>query len=129
WVFGLVACAALSAQSSQQHASTWTIDASGQRVEGPSYRTVESPTGSQRVETARSINGRLVPIQSSEDKVLRQDSQGKVVERVIRKYDANGNPGAPMKVRIEETKNPDGSSTIQSTAYEADVNGNMQLFE
>jgi len=34
-----------------------------------------------------------------------------------------------MKVRIEETKNPDGSTTIQSTTYEADVNGNLRLYE
>jgi len=81
------------------------------------------------VETAQSINGRMVPIQAAEDRVLRQDAQGKEVERIIRKYDANGNPGPPTKVVIEETKNPDGSTTIRSTTYEADINGNLKLFE
>src|SRR5260370_41179263 len=71
----------------------------------------------------------MVPIQSAEDRVLRQDAQRKEVERIIRKYDATGNPGPPMKLRIEETKNPDGSTTIQSTTYEADINGNLKLFE
>src|SRR5262249_22120299 len=128
-VSGLFFGAALLAQQSTQQSSTWTLDASGRRVDGPSYTAIESIQGSQRVETAQSINGRMVPIQSAEDRVLRQDAQHKDVERVIRKYDATGNPGPPMKVRIEETKNPDGSTTIQSTTYEADINGNLKLFE
>src|SRR5260370_39021792 len=69
------------------------------------------------------------PIQSAEDRVLREDSQGKVVERTIRKFDPSGTPGLPIKVRIEEKTNPDGSTTVQSTAYEADINGNLQLFD
>src|SRR5437762_14236013 len=75
------------------------------------------------------MNGRMVPVQATEDKAVSQDSKSKVVDRVIRKYDANGNPGRPIQIRIEETKNPDGSTTVRSTAYEADVNGNQQLFE
>jgi hypothetical protein len=125
--FGLAA--ALSAQQASQQSSVWSVDASGQRVEGPRYTSVESPSGSQRIETAQSINGRMVPIQGAEDRVLREDSQGKVVERVIRKYDANGNPGPPVKVHIEEKKNSDGSTTIQSSVYEADINGNLHLSE
>jgi hypothetical protein len=125
--FGLAA--ALSAQEAAQQSSVWSVDASGHRVEGPRYTYAESPGGSRRVETAQSINGRMVPIQSAEDRLIQQDSQSKVVERVIRKYDANGNPGPPIKVHIEEKKNSDGSTTIQSSAYEADINGNLHLFE
>ncbi len=128
-VSGLAFGAALLAQQGTQQTSTWTLDASGRRVEGPSYTAIESLQGSQRQETAQSINGRMVPIQSAEDRVLRQDAQRKEVERIIHKYDATGNPGPPMKLRIEETKNPDGSTTIQSTTYEADINGNLKLFE
>ncbi len=129
WVSALTFGAALLAQQSTQQTSTWTLDASGRRVEGPSYTAIESTQGSQRAETAQSINGRMVPIQSAEDRVLHQDAQRKEVERIIRKYDATGNPGPPMRVRIEETKNPDGSTTFQSTTYEADINGNLKLFE
>jgi hypothetical protein len=129
WVAALALSATLLAQQSKQQDSTWTIDANGHRVEGPVYIGSESSAGSQRVEKAQSINGRMVPIQSFEDRVVRQDSQSKVIERIIRKYDATGNLGLPMKSVIEEKKNPDGSTTIQSTSYEADVNGNMQMFE
>jgi len=128
-IAGLTLAAALAGQQASQQSSVWTTDASGNRVEGPRYTAVESPSGSQRVETAQSINGRMVPIQGAEERVLRDDSQGKVVERVIRKYDATGNSGLPIKVRIEEKKNADGSTTVQSSAYESDINGNLQLFE
>src|SRR6266576_1623479 len=119
----------LFAQQSSQQTGTWTIDPSGQRVEGHVYQSFDSPTDRQRVELTRSINGRLVPVQSSEDRVLRKDSQGKSVERIVRKYDQNGNPVPAKKVLTEETKNPDGSTTIQSSTYEADLNGNMRLSE
>ena len=121
--------ATLFAQQSTDRSTVWTIDASGHRVEGPLYAVTESPTGGERTETVQSINGRMIPVQSTEDRVVSQNSTNKVTERVIRKYDPNGNLGQPIKVRIEETKNPDGSTTIRSSAYEADLNGNQQLFE
>ena len=129
WVALPALAATLVAQQSSKQSSGWTVDASGQRVDGPHYSAVETPAGSQRVETSRSINGRMVPIQSEEDKVVRSDSQGKVVDRMIRKYDAQGNPGPPTKVHIEEIKNSDGSTTVKSVAYEADINGNMVVSE
>src|SRR4051812_10271151 len=86
WVAAPAFAATLMAQQASKQTGGWTIDASGQRVDGPRYTSVESPSGSQRVETARSINGRMVPIQSEEDKVVRNDSQGKVVDRMIRKF-------------------------------------------
>src|SRR5580700_4742030 len=117
---GLGAAATLAAQQTAGQSSVWTLDVNGNRVDGPTYSFAESPQGNQRVETARTINGRLAPIQSTEDKVLQQDAQTKVVERVIRKYDATGNLGRPITVRIEEKKNPDGSTTVRSNAYETD---------
>ena len=129
WVAGFAFGAILLAQQSSQQSSTWTIDSSGQRVEGHTYTSEESPGGGRHIEAARSINGRMVPVQSTEDRVLRQDPQGKSVERIVRKYDQNGNPVPAAKVLTEETKNPDGSTTITSSAYEADLNGNMRLSE
>lgn len=128
-VAGLCAVASLAAQETSGTSSAWTKDVNGNRVYGPSLSYTETPKSSQRIETVRSVNGQTVPLQSTEDKVLREDSQGKVVERVIRKYDGNGNPGSAIIVHIEEKKNPDGSSTVQSNSYETDINGNKQLFE
>ncbi|HTM50854.1 MAG TPA: hypothetical protein VL285_19295, partial [Bryobacteraceae bacterium] len=128
WLAGAAFGALLTAQQSSQQ-NTWTIDANGHRVDGPSYASFESAQGSGRVEKAQSINGRMITVQSTEDKVLRETPQAREVERIIRKYDLTGNPGPPTKVRIEEIKNPDGSTTIKSTTYEADLNGNYRLFE
>ena len=129
WVAGLAFGATLLAQQGLEQTSTWTIDVNGHRVEGFQYAATESPSRNQRVETLQTINGRMTPVQSAEDHVVRQDSQGKVVDRVIRKYDGNGNPASSIKVHIEETRNPDGTITVQSSSYESDVNGNMHLFE
>jgi hypothetical protein len=128
-IAGLSAAATLAAQQTAGQSSVWTRDVNGNRVDGPSYSYIETPQGNQRAETAHTINGRLAPIQSTEDKVLQDDSQTKVVERVIRKYDPTGVPGQPITIRIEEKKNPDGSTSVQSTAYETDINGNKRLFE
>ncbi|MEO7652300.1 MAG: hypothetical protein ABIZ80_17685 [Bryobacteraceae bacterium] len=119
----------LGAQQSSGRTSTTSIDVNGRRVENAGYSSVEGPGGSRSEVTVRSINGRNVPMQSVEERVLEQNSQGKVVERVVRKYDANGSPAATETVRVEERKNPDGSSTIRSTTYHADVNGRPQLTE
>lgn len=123
------AAAILAAQETDARTSVWTRDINGARVEGSTYSYAETPKSSQRVETSRSINGRNVPLLSTEDKVLHEDSQSKIVERVIRKYGPDGSPGPPVLVHIEEKKGLDGSSTVQSSSYETDINGNKQLFE
>ena len=49
--------------------------------------------------------------------------------RLVRHYDANGIPGPPDKVHIEERKNADGSGTIATTVLRSDINGNYALTE
>lgn len=77
----------------------------------------------------QSINGRSVPLEQVEERVLRNDASGKVTERITRRYDPQGNPLPPVKQTIEEQKRPDGSSTVQSTTYSTDINGNQQITE
>jgi hypothetical protein len=64
-----------------------------------------------------------------EEHILRNDSSGKVTERIVRRYDPQGNPLPPVRQTIEEQKRPDGSSTVQSTTYSTDINGNAQITE
>lgn len=64
-----------------------------------------------------------------EERVVRDDSSGKVTERITRRYDPQGNPLPPERQMIEEQKRADGGSTVQSTTYRADLNGNMQVIE
>jgi hypothetical protein len=125
----LVAAASLAAQQSNV-TSTTSVDINGNQVaDGPRISQTTSATGSVTTETRQSINGGSVPVERVEEHVLRDDASGRVVERLIRRYDPQGNPMPSVKETIEEQKNPDGSSTTQSTTSRGDINGNMQVIE
>jgi hypothetical protein len=88
---------------------------------------IRAPGTSTTVETAISLNGRAVPREIVEEKVVRDDASGRIVEQTVRRYDPAGTPGPPEKTRTEETRRPDGSSQIVKTTYRSDINGAMQL--
>jgi hypothetical protein len=100
----------------------------GAAVEGPIYQTSKSATGSSRIEYSTSINGRLAPRESVEEKVIREDANGKVVERYVRRFDATGNAGPVEKTVIEERKSGNTLMTT-STVYRGDLNGNLMPAE
>src|SRR5260370_32183389 len=83
----------------------------------------KSASGSTTTERLQSINGRMVPWERVEERVLRDDASGRVVERWVRHYDQTGNPTPPEKSLIEETKRSDGGSTVRTTTWRGDVNG------
>lgn len=122
------------AQPSQAQDSNVThataIDVNGNVVsDGPVISRLTTPNGSETTVTTQSINGRTVPMERVEQRVLHNDASGKVTERIVQRYDPQGNPLPPVRQTIEEQKRPDGSSTIQSTTYAADINGNTQVTE
>jgi hypothetical protein len=125
-----LACAlSLSAQQSNISSAT-SVDINGNVVSaGPAISQTKSANGSQTTVTTQSINGRNVPLEQVEERVVRDDSSGKVTERITRRYDPQGNPLPPERQMIEEQKRSDGGSTVQSTTYRADLNGNMQVIE
>ena len=108
-----------------------SVDINGHRVvDGPDIVQTKSPTGSQTTEITQSINGRTAPLERREERVLRDDASGRVVETLIRTYDLAGNPTPPSKQLLEESRHLDGSSTIQTAIYRADINGGqMQLLK
>ena len=58
------------------------------------------------------------------------DSGGvKVIERTIKRYDANGTPGPAERVTIEERKQPDGSVQTSTAVSRGTINGGFQLAE
>jgi hypothetical protein len=113
----------------QTQVSSSTFDINGRRVEGASTLVNQSPGSSDRVETVRSVNGRNVPVESVEDKVVSESGDVRVVERLVKRYDANGRPGPPEKILIEERKNADGSVNTSTSVMRADVNGRYALAE
>lgn len=130
-----LACAlSLAAQQSNAQQSnisrSTSIDVNGNVVaDGPAISQTKSATSSQTTVTTQSINGRTVPMEQVEERILRNDASGKVTERIVRRYDPQGNPLPPVRQTIEEQKRPDGSSTVQSTTYGTDLNGNTQVTE
>jgi hypothetical protein len=124
-------CAALllAAQQQRQESSTYTYDLNGHRVESSRLSTVSSPGETAVTETVQSINGRQVPLERIEERMIEQDGNRKVVERIVRRYDQNGNATQPEKIRIEEETSPDGVRTMRSSRYRPDLSGNLQLAE
>ena len=122
---------ALSAWAQESSASTTTaVDINGHRVqEGPQVTRQKGPGSSETTERMQSINGRMVPLERVEERVIRQDASGRVVERIIHRYDPQGNPTTPVRETVEEQTRPDGSSTVQTSTYRGDINGSMQLVE
>ena len=110
--------------------TTTEVDINGHRVQdGPQISETKSKNSVETTERMRSINGRMVPIERVDERVVRDDASGRVVERVIHRFDATGNSTTPVTETIEEQKHPDGGATIQTTRYEKDFNGHQRLVE
>jgi hypothetical protein len=129
FISSLVLPLLLCGQSSSVTSST-SVDVNGHRVtDGPQVTQTKSANGASTTETMQSINGRMVPLERVEERVVRDDASGRVVERLIRRYDPQGNPTPSVKQTIEVQKRSDGSSTTQTTTYRGDINGSLQLQE
>ncbi len=123
WLFVVFAGGLAFAQSAN---TTFTRDLNGNRVDGTSSST--SANG-DRTERFQSINGRQVPVEQVTERVVNQDANGKVTERIVRKFDPNGQPAATERIMIQETKLPGGGSRVQETTYRSDLNGSVREAE
>jgi hypothetical protein len=113
----------------QETSQSYRYDLNGRRVPAPIQTVERTPSGFRKTETTRSVNGRTVPLESAEENVIHKDANSRTLERIVRKYDPDGRPGAVEKVRIEERKNPDGTTVVRTNVYRADVNGHLELAE
>src|SRR5712692_2946043 len=102
----------------QSTTTLYTTDINGRRVEEISH----AATDVSRTERTQSINGAKVPLEQSEEKVLRDDANGKVTERVVRKYDQTGRLTSTERVLAEERKAAAGGSHVEETTWRSDVN-------
>jgi hypothetical protein len=119
---GIAACA-------QQVTTNYGTDLNGRRTVNSVFSTSTSGGTATTTEMMQSINGRMVPLQSTEERVVSEDANGRVVERIVRRFDANGNPSPSEKHRVQERKNPDGSVSSVTTVSYGDINGGYQLGE
>ena len=112
--------------AAQSSTTTYMKDLNGNRADGQSFST---NANGERTERYQSINGRQVPLEQTVDRVISQDANGKVTERIVRKFDSNGQPASTERVMIEESKLPGGSSTVRETTYRSDINGTQREAE
>ncbi|MCS7043973.1 MAG: hypothetical protein N2036_08690 [Bryobacteraceae bacterium] len=112
-------------QAQQQESRTYVYDANGRRVE---WSATARGQGFQS-ETIRDINGRQVPVERTEERVLRKEAGLQVVERLVKRYTPDGSPLPPEKVVIETRTRPDGSTEETALIYRGDLNGNLRPAE
>lgn len=109
----------------QSAVSTRTYDVNGRPVEG--VRSVEG--AGSRSQITRDVNGRTVPVESVEERVISDSGGVRVVERLVKRHDPNGRPGPAERIRIEEQKQADGSTRTLTTVSRGDINGSYQVAE
>lgn len=132
----LLPCALLLAPAlavwgqANRESGTVQYDVSGNRIySGLDVRNVRTNGTAQQVRLRVGSNGREVPIDKIQEKVISEGPNGRVVERTVQLYDADGNPNPPQTIRVEETKRPDGGMTVRETVFQTDLNGRQELFE
>ena len=127
WIIPAIAALSSALLSSAQDVYTRTeVDVNGKRVAlGPT----EVVTKDGRTELSRSVNGQLVPVEKTEERVLQEDANGKTVERLIKRYDSTGVALPPIKEVISQQKTAGGGSVTTRTVYAGDVNGHMEVQE
>lgn len=98
-------------------------DINGNPVVTESSISTATQTDRTQTRVTQNLNGREVPLEQTEERVLRNDATGKVTERIVRKYDPNGGLASTERVVTEERPQAGGGSTVQSTTYRSDLNG------
>lgn len=114
----------LSAQRSSE-TKTYVFDGEGRR----SLWTSSQSRNGLSAENAAGVNGGVAPLEQVEERIVSDSGGVRVVERIVRRSDANGRPLPAERVVVEETRQPDGALSIANTVYRSDLNGRMALAE
>ncbi len=110
-----------------QSASTvYQTDVNGRRE---TVSSTDRSVNGTNTERTQSVNGGRVPQEQTSERVVREDANWKVVERIIKRYDANGRVTSTDRVVSEETKLPDGGKLVKETSSRSDINGGYKEME
>lgn len=121
----LVLSGAVVAQAPPSQTNVYTYDGAGNRTLA-SQQVAGAGLAEQRT---RNLNGRLAPLEKVEEKVLRDDGVSRVVEKIIRPFDANGAPQPPQRIVQTETRQPDGAKSVETQVFQGNINGGYSLTE
>jgi len=128
-ILALLAAGCLAGQQASREVETYVYDGMGNRTLATTSSTIRRGDTVMNVERVRSINGREVPLESVQERVVSASGGVKVIERIVRRYGADGQPGPPEKIRIEERTAEDGAITTSASVYRGDLNGAFHLAE
>lgn len=89
------------------------------------YAVSSASTSSDHTQTqiTQSLNGVQVPLEQHQQRVIRSDATGSVIETIVRRYTPDGQFASTERTVTETHTHADGSSTVQSSTYRTDVNG------
>jgi hypothetical protein len=119
-------------QTQQNNTATYNLDTrdvNGGPMPGLSTSFSRAGGSTRITETRQSLNGSSVPAERVEQRVVSDEGGVRVVERMVQRYDPNGNPLPREKRVITTTKRADGSLSEQQALWRGDFNGNMALAE
>jgi len=120
---------ALWAQPQSRQYTTYGYDVNGRRVAAGTVSEGRTDARSNSVDRIQSLNGRTVPTETVEETVLSEGPNGRVVERMVQRYDQQGRLAEKERVRIEEERNPGGELVVTESVYRTDLNGSFALQE
>jgi hypothetical protein len=123
YCFLALACGAF-AFAEQSNSIIYMTDLNGHVVPEAQYLAHDG----DKAQLTESINGRQVPLQSSETRVLTNEPNHRVTETIVRKYDPTGSLVTTERTIADEQKSPSGS-TVHATVFRSDLNGHMQESE
>jgi hypothetical protein len=113
----------LGALACAQTANTlYTTDINGNRVTASTTDTARLPDGTSKKEISQSINGRTVPLESTQTHVTKSGNHT-TTETITTRYDPTGTIPLTERVVAERDTLPGGSFTETSRTYRSDVSG------
>ena len=104
----------------QSATTTYQTDVNGRRT--PVVTQDQSAKG-DRTQRTQTVNGRQVPLEQSTERIVSDDGNGKVVERITQKFDPTGRPVGTERVTIEETTLPGGGKLVKQSTAVSELNG------
>lgn len=92
--------------------------------------TTSTSSDHTQTQITQSLNGRQVPLEQHEERVISRAADGTVTtETIVRKYDPTGQLASTERTVTEQLTTPGGGSIVKSTIYKSDVNGDQQPAE
>jgi hypothetical protein len=116
-------------ETKREDRTTYVYDLDGKRTVAARSSVERSPGQSRRTERVESVNGRLVPLETAEERLIAERPGERIVEILVRRYDQDGRPGPPEKVLREERTGPAGERTVRTTVQRGDLNGRFTVAE